>query len=370
MSYFSVSVAASYDDAEQNPLTPFEMIMTSSDLELDGADGLVGMRFLNVTIPQGATIDSAKIQFAVKEVETEGSVICIFDGEDIDDAPQFADVAENISDRTGTTATATWDVPMWENVDDAGAAQLSTELKTIVQEIVNRPGWESGNALVIMIRDWNAQDTERIPYSWNGTGAAPEIQITYTDSVAYDIVVTVGTFALTGIASSLLKGFLLTASLGTFALTGIASLFNLGFGFGVSVASFILTGTSTTILKDSKLSFAVGTFALTGIATNLLKDSLLSLVTGSINLTGKAVTLLKQSKFSIVSQSFSLTGFTSNFYYGVGTLIAAVSSFLLTGKDILLSIIKNDPGYNPLICFKRESHKMERCEPIERKDPE
>jgi len=142
-------------------------------------------------------------------------------------------------------------------------------------------------------------------------------------------------------------GYTITAALGTFALTGVA-------------VSFIL---------DYLISAVKAAFTLTGIATNLLKDSLLSLITGSINLTGKAVTLLKQSKISIVSQSFSLTGFTSNFYYGVGTLIAAVSSFLLTGKDILLSIIKNDPGYNPLICFKREPHKIDRHEPIERKDP-
>lgn len=327
MSTFTKRIASSTDDAEQLVISPYSMDLTSSDLELDndGTDGYVGMRWTNVTIPQGATIDSAKIQFAVKELEVDEPLEVTFRGEDIDDAPTFTSTAANISDRTETSASVDWDIPWWDTLDEEGADQLSAELKTIVQEIIDRPGWESGNSLVIMIKAWPDNTQQRIAWSYNGSPTqAAELQITYTETVAYEIV----------------------AALGTFALTGIA----------INFRHFFISITSQS-------------FALTGIATNLLKDSLLSLVTGSINLTGKAVTLLKQSKISIVSQSFSLTGFTSNFYYGVGTLIAAVSSFLLTGKDILLSIIKNDPGYNPLICFKREPHKMERHEPIERKDP-
>src|SRR4030095_11313804 len=60
-------VSASADDAEE-PLTGGLTDLNSSDLEL-GADGTtsqrVGMRFNNLTIPQGAFITNAYVEFEV-----------------------------------------------------------------------------------------------------------------------------------------------------------------------------------------------------------------------------------------------------------------------------------------------------------------
>ena len=64
-----VRVAASSDDAEET--ASGRMSLTSSDLELvyDGSDQTVGIRFNGVTIPQGASIRSAYVQFQVDEFE-------------------------------------------------------------------------------------------------------------------------------------------------------------------------------------------------------------------------------------------------------------------------------------------------------------
>ena len=64
-----VRVAASSDDAEER--SSGGVNLTSSDLELvyDGSDQTVGIRFNGVTIPQGASIRNAYVQFQVDEFE-------------------------------------------------------------------------------------------------------------------------------------------------------------------------------------------------------------------------------------------------------------------------------------------------------------
>ncbi|MDX1404915.1 MAG: DUF6701 domain-containing protein, partial [Woeseiaceae bacterium] len=184
---FTKRVNASTDDAEQRVASPFDMDLSSSDLELhdSGGDGYVGMRWTGVTIPQGATIDDARIQFHVDEIATPESseaLTVTFVGEDVDNASTFTSTASDISDRFAneTTASVDWAIPTWVAIDDEGAAQLSADLSPIVQEIVDRGTWSSGNAMVIMIKAWSGTG-ERTAESENGEAtAAPELQIDYT----------------------------------------------------------------------------------------------------------------------------------------------------------------------------------------------
>jgi len=89
-----------------------------------------GMRFTNITIPQGSTIG---------------------DGTHFD--ARWAN---------RTTARVDWDdIPAWT----AGNDYDSPEIKTVIQEIVDRPGWASGQDMVIFWEDFE----ERSTY----TGGAP-----------------------------------------------------------------------------------------------------------------------------------------------------------------------------------------------------
>ena len=44
-----------------------------------------------------------------------------------------------------------WSPPAWTLVGEAGASQRTPELSSVLQEIVGRPGWASGNALALII---------------------------------------------------------------------------------------------------------------------------------------------------------------------------------------------------------------------------
>ena len=92
------------------------MDLTSSDLEL-GADGstlqYAAMRFNNLTIPTGATILSAFIEFEVDETGSDPTSVLI-QGQAADNAPAFSAVNFDISSRARTAAQVAWnEIPAW-----------------------------------------------------------------------------------------------------------------------------------------------------------------------------------------------------------------------------------------------------------------
>ena len=149
-----VSVAASNDDAEE--AISQQVYLDSSDLELvyDAYNGAgnqtVGLRFAGIAIPTGATIVNAYVQFKVDEAGAEGCVLTVR-GQAADNAASFSSAAGNVSGRPLTNAAANWTPDGWPVVGAAGLSQRTTDLSGIVQEIVNRPGWSSGNALAIVL---------------------------------------------------------------------------------------------------------------------------------------------------------------------------------------------------------------------------
>ncbi len=128
----------------------------SSDLELSNDSGqnssqTVGVYFPNITIPQGETINSAFIQFQVDEVTT-GAITITIQGELSTNASTFSGGNNNVSDRLtpGTTASESWSPADWTTGGEAGAAQRTVDISSIISEIVAQGGWSSGNALVII----------------------------------------------------------------------------------------------------------------------------------------------------------------------------------------------------------------------------
>lgn len=128
------------------------MYMDSSDLELvdDGGVQAVGLRFLNVEIPQGASINEAYIVFTVDETEADEPVNLIIQGELVSDAPAFQATNGNVRDRTTTNAVVEWSP---EHYPTVGEKVQTVDISPVIQEIISQAGWNPGNALVIIISD-------------------------------------------------------------------------------------------------------------------------------------------------------------------------------------------------------------------------
>ena len=148
----SSQVATSSDDAEEKD-TSGNVTTTNSDLDFTASQGdtqTTGIRFLPA-IPPGATIVSAYIQFTADEVKSTATSLTI-KGQNSGNAPTFTSANGSISARATTGNSVTWSpVPSWDNVGDAGPAQRTPDLSSIIQEITNGSGWSSGNGLVIIV---------------------------------------------------------------------------------------------------------------------------------------------------------------------------------------------------------------------------
>jgi hypothetical protein len=166
-------VASGLDDVEENATG--SVYTTSTDLELvfDGSNQTVGLRFVNVTIPRNATIGSATIQFQADEAQSETTTVVI-QGQASGNAPAFTGTKLEVSSRARTAASVSWTPPPWTTVGQAGAGQRTADLRPILQEIVNRSDWVSGNSIVIIITGTGhrtAKSFEGLP------AAAPLLQV-------------------------------------------------------------------------------------------------------------------------------------------------------------------------------------------------
>src|SRR5436190_18375269 len=173
---FEKRVVASADDAEE--AATGGMYLNSSDLELvyDGSNQRVGMRWTNVTIPKGATVSRAYMQFESKETQSEVTNLLI-QGLAVDNPTIFTSANGNVSTRPRTSASATWSPVPWTVLAEAGPNERTPDLSAIIQEIVNRGGWASGNALAIIITGTG----HRTARAWDSKPAgAPLLHVEYT----------------------------------------------------------------------------------------------------------------------------------------------------------------------------------------------
>ncbi len=164
------------DDVEENE--DGSMYTNSSDIELvyDGADQKIGLRFTGLKIPQGAAIDSAYIQFTVDEASS-GTCVLSIKGHNVDDSPSFTSETNNVSGRVTTSAEVNWEPADWPTVGAAGKDQRTPDLSSIVQEIVNRPGYTQSSAISFII----AGTGERTAEAYEGdAGSAALLVVDYT----------------------------------------------------------------------------------------------------------------------------------------------------------------------------------------------
>ncbi|MHC4593794.1 MAG: LamG-like jellyroll fold domain-containing protein [Planctomycetota bacterium] len=158
-------IADDLDDAEEdlNPSKLGEIDDTSSDLEMPYEDPgmvdpqFVGLRYANLAIPAGSYIANAWVRFQVDETK-DGSlpVNLIIQGELNPNAPVFVGGGPgtfDISTRARTATSVQWSVPNWTAVGDQGPDQTTVDISSVIQEIVDQPGWASGNALVLIFSD-------------------------------------------------------------------------------------------------------------------------------------------------------------------------------------------------------------------------
>ena len=173
-----VKVNKGSDDAEEED--DGSVNRSSGDLELvyDGNNQIVGVRFENLNIPQGAVINDAYIQFTSKNSSNENPRKLDIYGEDSDYPFSFGDNDDNVSDRTKTSASVSWFPNDWTSANQSGPDQKTLQIRSIIQEIVDRPGFSMDSPISIIIEGYGM----RVAKSFEGDDQdAPELCIEYSN---------------------------------------------------------------------------------------------------------------------------------------------------------------------------------------------
>lgn len=144
--------------------------------------------FRNISIPKGSVINSATIYFKAYSTQDINTMKSRFNGLD-EVMPKELSLAD-YTNRPRTEAAVDWEI---SSTWTAGVVYQSPDLKTIVQELINRPDWGIGMAVGFIWGNMNSDDNARrdcgnILTATTEPGTPPYIVIDYIANESPDLI--------------------------------------------------------------------------------------------------------------------------------------------------------------------------------------
>ena len=128
-------------------------------------------RFQNINIAQGTTIQSAFFKPIFKSGNASSVTMHIV-GTDLDNVSAPSAASPDGDTSRHTSAIVDWVNPYDPPTSTDTSRQTSPDIKTIIQEIVDRSGWSAGNAIMIQSyfdHSMFSGSASRLARSWDDT---------------------------------------------------------------------------------------------------------------------------------------------------------------------------------------------------------
>ncbi|MFT2091600.1 PilC/PilY family type IV pilus protein [Paraglaciecola sp. 2405UD69-4] len=156
----SYQVASQNNNAEERndgyEATGTELTLRSS------SNAYAAVRFNNVTLPQGASITDAYLEFTAYQSSSSSTASFNISGANEDDPSSFNSYSRYLLRNKPKTASVAWtNIPKWTK----NYTYQSPSVASIVESIVGRSGWESGNDMMFIFSDFVGT---RGAYTYNG----------------------------------------------------------------------------------------------------------------------------------------------------------------------------------------------------------
>jgi stress response protein SCP2 len=150
-----IVVEAGEDDASLSPLDNCTYATSHPEIYFgqckDRTDIVSGFRFANVPVPEEAYITSATIEFTT-DGPASGDIYLTCSGEASGNPKNFSRFPPET--RPATSASVPWSITEeWANLEQC----RTPELHLVVSELVNRPDWSPGSAMVFLFRNGNTE---------------------------------------------------------------------------------------------------------------------------------------------------------------------------------------------------------------------
>ncbi len=180
------TVGSSNDDATENTNNG-QMNFTEANISFNliKDTDLLGVRFTDLAIPQGARITKATLTLSTYDNTSGYTKYEIFGDKSGDSVPL---TSLNLSARTPTDNSIDWlpedwetPNPLFENGDLVPPSNYSSpDLSPVVQEIVNTDTWCGGNSLSLIIRNDSGYSAFRNMISYDGSPLyAPRLRVEF-----------------------------------------------------------------------------------------------------------------------------------------------------------------------------------------------
>lgn len=182
----NLQVGASDDDGDSQISIDVDNSITRDRIPLGNYNGnahIGAARFSSVALAQGTAITSAElILTAIGSYDCGACTLSItLQLDDVDNSAALT--TTNINDRTGTTASSNHSIPVI--VDNT---EYNFDITAQVQEVLDRGGFTSGNAMTVLASDNGSDGSEWQEYHSydNDPAKAPKLVIEYGGSLTYE----------------------------------------------------------------------------------------------------------------------------------------------------------------------------------------
>ncbi len=129
-----------------------------------------------MAVPSGATIVQAYFTVRARDDATLGIGGATIYGQDADSPPTFTTNEEYEARTWLSTPTVHWEPQEWT----AEVEYDSPDVSSIIQAIIDRPGWASGQAMAFLFDGDEEDNVDGYSWDYNSGQYAPELYIEYT----------------------------------------------------------------------------------------------------------------------------------------------------------------------------------------------
>ncbi|WJG08480.1 PilC/PilY family type IV pilus protein [Aliiglaciecola sp. LCG003] len=161
---------------------------TGSELTFNASNNkYVAVRFRNLALPKNAVVTNAYLRFTAYQNRTGSGASFVIRGANEADPDNFRNYPRYLlRDKAKTSASVTWsNIPQWYR----NFSYDSPSVASIVQELVNRGDWQSGNDMMFIMSNITGV---RGAYSYQGKpSGAPELVVEYQGSATPGSISTV-----------------------------------------------------------------------------------------------------------------------------------------------------------------------------------